>query len=380
MKIKSPIGFLALWSAFLAVGTWVLPMGLPVVSVLSVGEAAHAAAPAGRASDSPFVGSEVELAWRSVTGQAVDMQSNIIAIVEGSSELPHGLAVLDLTSELTSTDTTATWIPIAGFEVFSEYTAHGDPSGVSVHGVVSVHMIAGTVMGSNGSSGHFVGATIGGDATMSEGSSQASVNVGVFLPITAFATAELALAHLSALEEAASSTEDEDIEWPGCGDGSVGISCWNPNWVGDNGEQCCRDQMCRDQMIALCDKNYRNNLIPCLLLSVAGAAGVWAACLETKCKWALYIPAPVGPKLAAKCALVCLGVGVVGAGLGIWACFEALAATRDECYLEANLWYYERLGSTGCNPKPNASPTAFLEILNEQKLEIGEGLERAVAE
>jgi hypothetical protein len=28
MKIKSPIGFLALWSAFLAVGTWILPMGV----------------------------------------------------------------------------------------------------------------------------------------------------------------------------------------------------------------------------------------------------------------------------------------------------------------------------------------------------------------
>ena len=27
MKIKSPIGFLALWSAFLAAGTWILPLG-----------------------------------------------------------------------------------------------------------------------------------------------------------------------------------------------------------------------------------------------------------------------------------------------------------------------------------------------------------------
>lgn len=28
MKIKSPKGFLALWSAFLAIGTWMLPAGL----------------------------------------------------------------------------------------------------------------------------------------------------------------------------------------------------------------------------------------------------------------------------------------------------------------------------------------------------------------
>lgn len=32
MKIKSPIGFLALWSAFLAVGTWMLPVGLLLAS------------------------------------------------------------------------------------------------------------------------------------------------------------------------------------------------------------------------------------------------------------------------------------------------------------------------------------------------------------
>ncbi len=377
MKIKSPIGFLALWSAFLGAGTWILPMGLPV---FSVGEAAHAAAPAGHASENHFVGSEVDLAWRSATGQTVDMQSNIIAIVEGSSELPHGLAVLDLTSELISTDTTATWIPIAGFEVFSEYAVHGDPSEGLVHGVVSVHMIAGTVIGSNGSSGHFVGAAIGGDATLSEGSSHVSGNAGVFLPITAFATVDLALAHLSALEEAASSTEDEDNEWPGCGDGSVGISCWNPNWVGDNGEQCCRDQMCRDQRIALCDKNYRNNLIPCILASLGGGAVGWVGCLATKCKWALYIPAPVGPALFKKCALVCLGVGVAGAALGIYTCFATLGAIRDQCYSDANLWYYERLNDTGCSPKPNASPTAVLEILNEQKLEKGEGLQQAFDE
>ena len=50
MKIKSPIGFLALWSAFLAVGTWVLPMGLPL---LSFGEKAYASAPVGTASENP---------------------------------------------------------------------------------------------------------------------------------------------------------------------------------------------------------------------------------------------------------------------------------------------------------------------------------------
>jgi hypothetical protein len=40
MKIKSPIGFLALWSAFLAVGTWILPMGTLFIGSARTAQAA----------------------------------------------------------------------------------------------------------------------------------------------------------------------------------------------------------------------------------------------------------------------------------------------------------------------------------------------------
>ncbi|MFN9076031.1 MAG: hypothetical protein ACK5WX_01250, partial [bacterium] len=40
MKIKSPIGFLALWSAFLAVGTWILPMGTLLIGSARTAQAA----------------------------------------------------------------------------------------------------------------------------------------------------------------------------------------------------------------------------------------------------------------------------------------------------------------------------------------------------
>jgi len=372
MKIKSPIGFLALWSAFLAAGTWVLPMGLPL---LSVGDAAHASAPVGTASENPFVGSEVDLAWRSATGQTVDMQSSVIAVVEGSGELPHRLAVLDLTSELISSDTAATWVPLAGFEVFSDYAVHNDPSeGSVVDAALSVRLIAGTVIGSNGSSGNFVGATIGGDATVSRGSDQASVSTGVFLPIKAFATADLALAHLAGLE-AAASDPGEGVEWPGCGDGTGVINCVNPNWVGNNGQQCCRYQMCRDQKIALCDRLYANELIVCTRTGAVGMCAAWAACIASKCKFVFFIP-----PLMKACTLTCIGV-TVGLGVLAWlACAESAENNRLACYGEANDWYFDKLDETGCSPKPNAAPTAILEILTEQKLEAGDGLQQALVE
>lgn len=374
MKIKSPIGFLALWSAFLAMGTWVLPMGLPL---LSVGEAAHASAPVGIASESPFVGSEVDLAWRSATGQTIDIQSSVIAVVEGSAELPHRLAVLDLANQLISSETAATWIPLAGFEVFSDYAVHGDPSdGSMVHAVLSVRLVAGTVIGANGSSGSFVGATIGGDATVSRGSDHASVSTGIFLPLKSFATVDLALTHLAGLE-AAASDPSEGADWPGagCGDGSAGINCHNPNWVGNNGQQCCRYKMCRDQKIALCDKTYSKDLVICTRTGALGLCAVWAACIASSCKFVFFVP-----PLMKACALTCAGV-TVGAGvLGALACIERAERERDRCYGEANDWYFDRVDQAGCSPKPNATPTAIPEILSEQKLEAGDGLQQALVE
>lgn len=51
MKIKSPIGFLALWSAFLAVGTWILPMG----TLLFGGTRSAQAAPINEADAEPYL-------------------------------------------------------------------------------------------------------------------------------------------------------------------------------------------------------------------------------------------------------------------------------------------------------------------------------------
>jgi hypothetical protein len=347
-------------------------MGLPL---LSVGEAAQASAPVGTASENPYVGSEVDLAWRSATGQTVDIQSSIIAVVEGSAELPHRLAVLDLASELISSEMAATWIPLAGFEVFSDYAVHSDPSdGSLVHAVLSVRLIAGTVIGANGSSGSFVGATIGGDATVSRGSDHASVSTGIFPPLRAFATVDLALNHLAGLE-AAASDPSEGVEWPGCGDGSAGINCYDPNWVGSNGWQCCRDKMCRDQKIALCDQLYSKDLVICTRTGALGLCAVWAACIASNCKFVFFLP-----PLMKACALTCAGV-TVGAGMiAALACVGLAERERNRCYGEANDWYFDQLRETGCSPKPNATPTAFLEILGEQKLEAGDGLQQAAVE
>jgi len=58
MKIKSPIGFLALWSAFLAVGTWMLPVGVLLTSRRQV-QAMVAEQPGGEADDLALTGEYV---------------------------------------------------------------------------------------------------------------------------------------------------------------------------------------------------------------------------------------------------------------------------------------------------------------------------------
>lgn len=361
MKIKSPIGFLALWSAFLAVGVWILPAGFLL-------RPAHASPTTMSALGNPWPGSEVEIAWRSATGQSTDMQGSVISIASGSGEVPLALELFDLASEQAIEGSGIAWIPLGGFELLTDLGDTVGLDGSAVHAAVVVRMIAGTAVGTEGAMGHFVGVTIEGSATMSTGSEEASSSAGLFFPVRGFATAELATAHLAGLQ-AAAANPDESTEWPGCGDGSAGINCFNPNWVGNNGWQCCRDQMCRDQMLAHCDKIYEHEMERCIYVGFLGASAVLAACVMTKCKWAWFFP-----PLMKHCLAACLGVSLITGYVAVMGCIKEADVRREECRGAANRWYYERLNSTGCSPKPGASPTALIEVISEQELLLGEGL------
>jgi len=368
--MRGPFGteftrFVSLLACFLAAGTWILPAGIGFVTASTPASAVPIAA---ASQENPWIGSEVEIAWRAATGHSTDMQSSVVLITNGASDFPLGLALYDLETEQVVQGSEVGWIPLGGFELLSDFGVASDSDGSSVSATVVVRMIAGTVLGVDGDMGHFVGAAVEGNAAMSSGSEQASSSAGLFFPIHGFATAELASSHLAGLEAAAANPQ-ENLEWPGCGDGSAGINCFNPNWVGDNGWQCCRDQMCRDQMLAHCDRIYAHQVNACFSTVLLGTGAVIATCLQLQCKWAWFLPA-----LMKKCLLTCFAVGVCAGVLAIHACMSEKAAERERCRGAANRWYYERLTATGCDPKPSASPTALLEIISEQEELLGDGL------
>ncbi|MCX5652631.1 MAG: hypothetical protein NTU45_14780 [Planctomycetota bacterium] len=364
MKIKSPVGFMALWSAFLAVGAWILPTGVVLTP-------AHSSPIMFSTSGNPWVGSEVEVAWRSATGQATDMQGSVISIASGSAEVPLEIVLFDLASEDAIQGSNAAWIPLGVFELLTDSGGAVGSDGTTVQATVVVRMIAGTAVGPSGGMGHFVGVTVEGSATMSDGQNETSSSAGLFFPVRGFETAELATAHLAGLQ-AAAENPNESTEWPGCGDGSAGINCHNPNWVGSNGWQCCRDQVCRDQMLALCDKIHAHEMERCVYLGFAGMGAVLGTCLLTKCKWAWFFP-----PLMNHCLAACLGVSVVTGYLAVMGCIKEADARREDCRGAANRWYFERLGATGCSPKPGASPNAMLEVISEQEVQLGDGLLQA---
>jgi hypothetical protein len=68
MKIKSPIGFLALWSAFLAVGTWMLPVGA-LLSFPRQVQAVVAEQPGGAVDDLALTGEYVLSRSEAITQQ-----------------------------------------------------------------------------------------------------------------------------------------------------------------------------------------------------------------------------------------------------------------------------------------------------------------------
>ena len=357
--------FVSSLACFLAAGTWILPAGIGFVTAATPASAVPIAA---ASQENPWIGSEVEIAWRAATGHSTDMQSSVLLITDGASDFPLGLSLYDLEVEQVVQGSEVGWIPLGAFELLSDFGAASDSDGSSVGATVVVRMIAGTVLGVNGDMGHFVGAAVEGSAAMSAGSEQASSSAGLFFPIHGFATAELASSHLAGLEAAAANPQ-ENLEWPGCGDGSAGINCFNPNWVGNNGWQCCRDQMCRDQMLAHCDKMHAHEMNRCVYVTFLGASAVLGTCVMTKCKWAWFFP-----PLMKHCLAACLGLSVITGYAAMMACLEEAAVRREQCRGEANRWYYETLRATGCDPKPSASPTALLEIISEQEELLGDGL------
>lgn len=374
MKIKSPIGFLALWSAFLAAGTWALPPSALLLTPRSV----EASYPSDDSNPSEFwVGTEIAHAWLEATGRAYNPQSELILVAAGSPDAPVRLTVQAVNGDTVSeVDNSAVdWLPLGSLELNALVVSDsdGDPtfqSGESATIAVTPRLVVGSTVVADRAPRHFLGLSLAIGVTQSGPSETSELgHATVMLPMFSFASADLAVAALGRAEAAISGSGS------GGSSGGSGIHCVNPDWIGHNGVQCCDWKERWDDDLAGCRSQFWNDFWHCFLISGASVLVAVAGCLASKCKWMPPLPPQIRVSCTTGCIAIVGGLGLIGAG---FACYNYARSKERDCERDTNRYYQDMFVELGCSLKPGGSQSAIVEILEEQKLQQGEQLEPAV--
>jgi hypothetical protein len=371
MKIQSKRGVFGLWCAFLAAGTWILPMGgifIPAresAGVVLCDEPGPATA---------WSGTELASAWATATGRSYNPSDELMVATAGTDDAPVELAVFKNVNDvlLQVPGSAICWSPLGSVEIDAVLAT--DPSaepsfssGDDLTISVIPRVIAGATSVAGQPLGFFVATsfTIGGSTSGPSGAYSLE-SLTIVLPMLSFTSAELALAELARSGAA--------VAGGGGAGGGSGISCINPNWVGLNGQQCCELKADWDGELAGCTAQFWNNFWACLIPAAGAVVAAAFACLATKCK---YIPIPFG----LTCAKFCVGlVGGGGLVLAAITCYNHARSLERDCVVEANRYYKELFREAGCALKPGASGDAMAEVLAAQKLEQGDSLDPSTPE
>jgi hypothetical protein len=371
MKIKSIGGRVGLWCAFLAAGTWVLPLGalfIPTRAAIGVvlrDESDPATA---------WSGTEIATAWATATGRAYNPSDELLVSTAGADDAPVELAIFKNVNDvlLEVPGSTICWSPLGSVEIDAVLTT--DPSEEPTFGsgddlTISVvpRVIAGATSVAGQPLGYFVATsfTLGGSASGPSGTYSLE-SVTITLPMLSFASAELALSELARAAAA--------VAGSGAAGGSGGISCINPNWVGLNGQQCCELKADWDGEIEDCAAQFWNNFLACVVPAAGGVLMAAFGCLATKCK---YIPVPFGLTCAKFCVAVVGGGGLIMAAI---ACYNHARSLERDCVREANRYFKQLFREAGCALTPGALGDAMAEVLADQKLDQGDSLDPRTAE
>lgn len=366
MKINSVGSALGLWLSFLAIGTWVQAPGSMVIYAQGA-----ITLPQGNETDAAttWAGTEIAAAWALATARPYDPSNELIIATAGSADVPVEFAVFTAEGDalLQVEGSHLCWTPLGS--VLLDTVTWSDPnhdptfdSGDELCAWLEPRIIAGATSVAGQSAGFFVATsfTVGGTSSGPSGVHGLD-GLTIVLPMLSFESAELALAELGRAERAIGGGDE--------GGGGGGLSCFNPDWIGLGGQQCCELKAAWDAELEDCAAQFWNNFWACLLPS-AGAVLITAfGCVASRCR---FIPPPFGLTCAKFCLAVVGGGGLVLAAI---TCYNHARSLERECVRDANRYYQELFLENGCSLKPGASGAAMSEVLAAQKLAEGDTLD-----
>lgn len=117
------------------------------------------------------------------------------------------------------------------------------------------------------------------------------------------------------------------------------LECYNPDWIGNGGVQCCGYLLALGEGMRSCSSRYWVLVSACLPASLAIGGGVFKWC-ASHCA--------VAPPLIAACLKSCLVMGGISSVGSLVACLAGAQMAYEECCAEKKSQYWRDLAGSGC--------------------------------
>ncbi len=126
--------------------------------------------------------------------------------------------------------------------------------------------------------------------------------------------------------------------------GEGGIECFDPTWIGNDGQQCCAFLASYRSGITGCNSRRMFTILGCGTVALGGVGWAFFECAKLCTIAAGASAGTLGP----VCMVACLaGTAILGFGAA-YLCVEAADALFDECCSTAQREYFRDLGNAGC--------------------------------
>jgi hypothetical protein len=289
--------------------------GICIAACAAIVSVAHAA--------DEYDNSKVNAVWGTVTGRAIDTDTEILKVDGNVLTLSNPKKRLDIASYV--------WVPSVTHHVGTQSVTDTTEWGKTLNYSVGITVTSGAVV-TNGRPHPFVFIgystrynTVDANGNPMQGASD------LVVPWVATDTIKEADEFVAAVEAAG---EGGDT-------GGGGIECHDPTWIGNNGQECCGYLAALQGRLGAClDSWYTRMWLGCLPSGVVGGFATFKYCIST----CAVLPAPAN----ASCAAACVGIGgLVGLDAFI-VCMMANEHEYDGCLKRETAQYYTDLANSGC--------------------------------
>lgn len=256
--------------------------------------------------------------WEMVTGNKLDASEQAL-VIEGSI-----VSLVDASGQVIGENL---WIETNRIRIDPVISSENFNSSGHLFVHEQIVSIASGFTVQDGCARHFIVAVLDQQVRVDDGSKYAVVaSVSSIIPLRMMETEEEAHSYI------------EDIQ-PTSEEGGSHIECYDPEWMGKGGIQCCGFLRSLREGLHGCSARYFMLIAACVPASLTLGAGLFKWC-ASHCTYS-------GPAVAA-CMKGCLILGGIGSLGAFITCLAGADFAYHECCAEKRAQYWRDLTTSGC--------------------------------